>query len=122
MVFVALDGLLSQAREMQNQPLSQAREKRPRGSFLAVQARAGTGEWMGSPPVFSREGRKCKGGEEQRRKSSAGGRADAEEGLRGACCGAEEGRCRRGGEAARGGCADVEEARRAGATPIRPLH
>jgi hypothetical protein len=55
-VFVSLDGLLSQAREMQNGPLSQAREKRTRGSFLAVQAQAGAGERMGcNARVFSSE-------------------------------------------------------------------
>jgi hypothetical protein len=38
-MFVGPNGLQSQAREVQNGPLSQAPEKRPGGSFLAVQAR-----------------------------------------------------------------------------------
>jgi hypothetical protein len=48
-MFVGLDILLSQSRQMQNQPLSQAREKLLRGlfrAFLAVQAPASAVERM----------------------------------------------------------------------------
>jgi hypothetical protein len=129
-VFGGLDGLLSHAREMQNRALSQAREKRPMGLFLAVQARAGAGERMVSPPVFSREGRKCRGGEEQRRKSSAlavptrrRDRAGATVARRRDVAGVEEkqrGRLRGcGGGALRGGRADAEERQCVSPAPVR---